>query len=529
MVNILDCTLRDGGYVNDWQFDQKSWTVIVKALIQSGVDVIELGYLDKKKRPAQYSSIFNDFEAPESILSGLSSARPMPRFCVMVDLGKYPAEDLPRYEGQHISGIRLAFHKEHCAHAAEEARRMVEKGFSVYVQPMVTTSYSEDDLRQLAEAFNPIGVLAVYIVDSFGLLFREDFARLWGCLNRHLRPGLSLGYHAHNNLQLAYANAIDIIEGVGSERDLLVDAAIFGMGRGAGNLNTELLAHYLNAKHGKSYDIDPILECIDSSIEVIYRENAWGYSIAYFLSAAMNCHPNYASYLLNKKTLSVVEIEKVLGSIPAEKRRIYSQDCIEDLYISSRSVRRATGRRPDEILSSRELVVIASGPSSRTHASDISRSILSRQAHALALNHIPSLIRPDLFFFSNQKRYDEFQDQLQKETLIVTNNIDLQPRHQGCYVADYHALAGMTKKPCDNVAVLFFNLLIQLGVGRAAVAGLDGYGTHSEENYSYPEMGRTLDKGRLADENRAIADALREISPKIRIEFLTPSLFKGVD
>lgn len=525
MVRVLDCTLRDGGYVNDWQFDQKSWRNIVKALIESEVDIIELGYLDQRKNRIKGSSIFYDLNGPESILRDLVSSQIKSRFCVMMDLGKYPVEELPQYKGQYISGIRLAFHKEYLVRAAREARKMVEKGFRVYVQPMVTTSYTEDDLRLLAETFNPIKVSAVYIVDSFGLLFKEEFTSLWKSLNEYLRPGLVLGYHAHNNLQLAYANAIDIIEAMEEGRELLIDASIFGIGRGAGNLNAELLMHYLNVKHKKNYDILPLLECIDNSIEAIYRENAWGYSTAYFLSAAMNCHPNYASYLLNKKTLSLIDIEKILKSIPIENKRIYNQECIEAFYLSSRSVKRATGRSPDKILRARDIVIIASGPSIKTHVDNISQFIRFKKALVLALNHVPLLIPPDMFFFSNQKRYDEFQDQIKKENLIVTNNIDLQPRHQGCFVVNYHSLVEMTSCRCENVAVLFLNLLIRLGVSSVTIAGFDGYSMSSNENYSYQEMGRTFNKDNLADQNESVANALQEFKLKIKIKFLTPSLF----
>lgn len=525
MVRILDCTLRDGGYVNAWQFDQKSWRNIVKALVKSEVDIIELGYLDQRKNQTEGSSIFCDLNVSKNILHGLAPSQIKSRFCVMVDLDKYPAEKLPQYKDQHISGIRLAFHKEHLVRAAREARKMVEKGFRVYVQPMVTTSYTDDDLRLLAETFNPIEVFAVYIVDSFGLLFKEEFASLWISLNKYLRPDLVLGYHAHNNLQLAYANAIDIIKSLEEERELLIDASIFGMGRGAGNLNTELLMHYLNVKHKKNYDILPLLECIDNSIEAIYRENAWGYSTAYFLSAAMNCHPNYASYLLNKKTLSVVDIEKILKSIPVENKRIYNQSYIEAYYLSSRSVKRATGRNPDKILTSRDVVIIASGPSVKAYADDISQFICSRETLVLALNHVPLLIPPDMFFFSNQKRYDEFHDQIKKENLIVTNNIDLQLKHQGCFVVNYHSLVEMTSHRCENVAVLFLNLLIRLGVPNVTIAGFDGYSMSSNENYSYQEMSRTFDKDNLADQNESVANALQELKLKIKINFLTPSLF----
>lgn len=525
MIQVLDCTLRDGGYVNNWQFGQATWIRIVQALIDGGIDIIEIGYLNSGKGAEQGTTVFNSIEVPSRMLKDIRRRSKDVTFCVMLNSNDQVAADFPICDPEGVTGIRLAFHKEQRDSAVGEAKALTLKGYQVFLQPMVTTAYTAEEIKILIKAFKEINIFAIYIVDSFGIMFREDFARLQQVFAREVPVGTRLGYHAHNNFQLAYSHAMDFVQGL-SGRELIVDASLLGMGRGAGNLNTELLVHYLNRFHGGRYQLLPLLECIDSCVETIYRENYWGYSIVYFLSATMNCHPNYASYFINKKTLSVVDIEKILRSIPEEKKRLFSKDYAEELYQLSRAVKIQEPNIPADLLKGRKVVLLASGASVRDYMDTVRQRVREEDALLVAVNHIPSGIGPDLLFFSNQKRYDEFADRLDVKTLIVTNNILLQDRHKGCMAADYAPLAAATSHHSDNVAVLFMNLFISQGGQEIAVAGLDGYRMHSDENYSYPEFGRIIEKDELVAQNESIALALRELKKKIHIEFLTPSIFK---
>lgn len=526
MVRILDCTLRDGGYVNNWKFEWSTVSNIVRSLVTSGVEIIELGYLDKKKGQEKGCSVFADAADPISVLRDISVSGDRPIFCVMVDLGKFSGDDLPQCMGNGVTGIRLAFHKEHLDKAVAETSKIIDKGYKVFVQPMVTTSYSEDELRAMIKKFNALDVFVLYIVDSFGLLLGEEFAKLWRFFHAHLRPDIALGYHGHNNFQMVHANAIELTAGLGGYRELFIDTSIFGMGRGAGNLNTELFAYYLNQKCGGSYDIAPLLECVDNYIESIYRENGWGYSLAFFLSAATNCHPNYANYLINKKTLAIVEVQKILQMIPDEKKRLYSEEYVNGAYLSFRSLRKSGLNEPWGIFDGRHIIVLASGPSVNTHASQIESLARSKNSLVVALNHIPTHLEADLCFFSNQKRYNKFQDRLSKDKLLITSNIELRGGHAGCFVVDYQLLMNMTLCRNENVAILFLNLLTGSNVKDVALAGLDGFRMHSDENYSYQELSRLLDRDKIAAQNESIITALKELRSRIKIEFLTPSLFE---
>jgi 4-hydroxy 2-oxovalerate aldolase len=178
---------------------------------------------------------------------------------------------------------------------------------------------------------NNLSPYAVYIVDTQGAMFKDDFRRLYYQFDKYLNKTISIGFHSHNNMQLSYSIAVDFIE-ISRCRDIIIDASIYGMGRGAGNLNTELLAAYINKKIDNRYDISIILDLIDKYYYSLYKKNEWGYSLIHFLSASLECHPNYASFLLNKKHLSINEIGEILSQIPNEKSFEFNKILLEDLY-----------------------------------------------------------------------------------------------------------------------------------------------------------------------------------------------------
>ena len=140
-----------------------------------------------------------------------------------------------------------------------------------------------------------------------------------------------LGYHSHNNMQQAMGNASAFTE-MHLHRDIILDACVFGMGRGAGNLNLELFAEYMNENFDKQYRIEPMLEIIDEYLNDIYREHFWGYSLPLYLSAANGCHPNYAIYFASKGTLTVKSYNEILKSIPKEDKALYNKDKAEKIY-----------------------------------------------------------------------------------------------------------------------------------------------------------------------------------------------------
>jgi 3-deoxy-D-manno-octulosonate cytidylyltransferase len=527
---MLDCTLRDGGYVNDWSFDSQAARCILQALVDANIDVIECGFLSEQKGRADSTS-FPTVESLNQLLANLEwrvRGTCVSMYVAMINLGEFNLSELPQCEGSAftLQGIRLAFHKRAWRDALVAAQEIAEKGYRVFVQPMVTVSYSDREILELIDAFNALDIYAIYVVDSFGSMTGAQFRRYMALFDHNVRADIVVGYHSHNNMQLAYSNAIEFLGGA-HKRDIIADSSILGMGRGAGNLNTELLADYLNANFDGNYAIDPLLEVIDSYLEGIYRITPWGYSAAHFLSASMNCHPNYASYLLHKKTLSVVEIKALLDAVSPEKRVFYDELLIEKIYKDYRAEQSEEEHFDYGLFSEKSILMLASGASVREHVACILEAGKAEKSLLVALNHIPDFVVPDFVFVSNQKRYNKFCDRLSADQLIVTSNLDVMKQHRDCKVVDYRRVLNESPGRSDNVAAIFLALLRRCAVRQVLIAGLDGYDVASVDNYSYTEYAGLSNPNMMQKRNEELALCIRESCKTLKLQFLTPSRFQN--
>jgi len=527
-INILDCTLRDGGYVNDFKFENTHIATIIQQLQYSGIDIIECGFLDSLNGKAEHSTRFDSCQTINDLLKSLPENHNS-LFVAMAEFGKVNIDDLPEtsYAKNEIKGIRLSFRKLDHLNIFNDAKKILDKGYKLFIQPIATELYSDQEILLFLEQCNRLDIDAFYIVDTHGSMLREDFRRLYYLLEHNLDDKVRLGFHSHNNLQLSYSNAIDFIElSKYLDREIIIDSSIYGMGRGAGNLNTELLADYINKKIGSQYEINPLLEVVDEYLTTIYRENNWGYSLEHFLSASEHCHPNYASFLINKKNLSIVEIKKLLSSIPNKDRREFDRELIEKLYIEHKKVSTLPLKDLPKTFYENATLLIASGKSVDLKIETVLNKIKEDTLQTVSLNHLNPAISTDYVFFSNQVRYDEFSDKVNAKQLIVTNNIKVRSNHMNCYIVDYKQLFEYKNLQVDNVAILVMNLLSIHNVKDVFIAGLDGYDYSSGNPYSYPEYNRVLDKDILEEINNDIIKAIKKLSFSLHITYLTPSIFK---
>lgn len=330
-IKIIDVTLRDGGCVNNFEFGQSYMKKILKAQEEAAVNIIELGYIDSTSGSlfgrTQY---INEQIIPRCILEDKKKDI---TYLAMIDYGKYNIHKLQSRTAYGIDGIRIAFHKEDYLNVVPLCKEIMNKGYQLYIQPMVTLRYLEDELlcfidlvnRELSDA------TGFYIVDSFGEMQQEDVSRLVSLVDCNLNPTIAVGLHCHNNQQLAYSNAIEFLKWK-TTREILLDSSIMGMGKGAGNLNTELILKYINQHYEKNYRIEPLLMVIDEVINPLHEEFQWGYAIEYYLSAIYHCSPSYANYFRKKYALSV-ELMKELLSVLSEKEKIsFNMQYAEKVY-----------------------------------------------------------------------------------------------------------------------------------------------------------------------------------------------------
>lgn len=327
-INVLDCTLRDGGYINQWQFGRSNIKTIISKLIESNVDIIECGFLTEKKERNDDSSLFDTVEKIKEYLD--DDKRDNLVVC-MINFGEYDIHHLPENDATSVDGIRVAFHKKDIVDALKFCEGVVQKGYKLFMQPMVSVSYTDEEFIQLINASNKITPYAFYIVDSFGVMKRKDIMRLYYLVDHNLDKNIYVGYHSHNNIQMAYSNAQALVE-LKTERKLIIDSSVFGMGRGAGNLNTELFIEYLNESNGENYKTKPLLQIIDKILWPVYLNKYWGYSLPHYISAIHNCHPNYATHLDEKNTLTIENINEILSNLESTKKNSFDKVYIENLY-----------------------------------------------------------------------------------------------------------------------------------------------------------------------------------------------------
>jgi CMP-N-acetylneuraminic acid synthetase len=224
--------------------------------------------------------------------------------------------------------------------------------------------------------------------------------------------------------------------------------------------------------------------------------------------------------------MSIVSIEELLNSISAEKKALFDKTYAEEIYIECRSKKTNEENICPKILDiSRKVLILASGSSILKYSYKIKDFIQKNNPVIISINHIPSDFNLDYTFFSNIKRYNEFIEKIQKTKLIVTNNIELHDKHKGCYVCDFNKLINSISNKNDNATVLLMNLLVQLGLKSIFVAGFDGY-NYLETNYSYKEYSRILKKEQMTEQNLKTTESIKELTKNLKINFLTPSLFK---
>lgn len=227
-IKILDCTLRDGGYINNWNFGFKTIESIIHKLEDAAIDIIEVGFLTEKTENNNYT-LFSDVEQVESIMPQTHNSL----YVGMIAIGEkeiHPSK-LADYDGNSIDGIRLTFHKNEVDKAVEWATIIKEKGYKVFMQPVGTIFYSDMDLLKLVERINELEPYAFYIVDTLGSMNRNKLLHMFYIIDGNLNPEIKIGFHAHNNLQLAFSNAQELSR-IHTQRCLILDSSVYGMGRG---------------------------------------------------------------------------------------------------------------------------------------------------------------------------------------------------------------------------------------------------------------------------------------------------------
>jgi len=291
-LKVLDCTVRDGGLVNAHQFSDDFVRAVYDACVAAGVDYMEIGYKNSKQTfpvpkfgpwrhcdEADLQRVVGDHD-PEH--TGLKLA-------AMADAGKSDWEtDLVPAAESPLSMIRVAFYAHQVSEAVAMIRHAAELGYETTANLMAVSNITDEEIDTVLSAIADTPASTMVIVDSFGHLYREQVDRLYRKYAAALEgTGKEIGIHAHNNMQLAFANTIEAII-LGCNR---VDATMLGFGRGAGNCHTELLLGFLR---NPKFNLRPVIEAIQNYLVPLRQEIEWGPLVPYNITGQLNQHPRAA-------------------------------------------------------------------------------------------------------------------------------------------------------------------------------------------------------------------------------------------
>jgi 4-hydroxy 2-oxovalerate aldolase len=294
-IKVLDCTVRDGGLINKWQFDDVFVKKVFDALSKAGVDYMEIGYKSTDKYFSRDENGKWKFCYDEDIRKIVGDAETEMKLSAMADIGRIEAEDIPPKSQSPLHMIRVACYAKEVDKAISLAHSCMDKGYESTINLMAVSKVVERDLDECLGDLSRSDVPTVYLVDSFGFLYSEQIHYLARKYIEAL-PGKQIGIHTHNNQQLAFANTIEaIIAGVNR-----LDATLYGMGRGAGNCPLELLMSFLK---NPKFDIRPVLEVIQELFIPLKSRVEWGYHIPYMITGSLNEHPRSAMKIMAEAQL----------------------------------------------------------------------------------------------------------------------------------------------------------------------------------------------------------------------------------
>lgn len=510
-LKLLDCTLRDGGYVNDWKFGFNSARDIINQLTRANIDVIEVGFLRDIEKYDCDSTVCSHIEElnrllPENPGNTIYSAMAM--------RSNYDIDKLTAYNGNGIEMIRITAHDYDIEDGMDFARQVKEKGYKLSINPINIMGYSDVRILWIIDQVNKIQPYQFSIVDTFGSMKRRDLDRIVSLVDNNLDKNIRVALHLHENMSLSSCLAQAFID-KHLNRPVAIDGSLMGIGRTPGNLPIELIADYCNDYLGKMYDIDYLMDAIQDHIAPIKGQSKWGYTPAYFLSARYNLHRNYSEYYIEKGDLTNKDINHILSHFDDNKKNCFDSKYADRMYEEYKNNEIDDSEDIDKLkneLKNKKVLIIVPGKSIITYKKKIDKYIIDEKPIIISVNFISDIFEFDYAFYSNNKRFkksDKFNGKI-----IITSNLG---EIQSDYTINYNSVSGAFDQGCNSF-IMCLKLLKNIDVSNIKVAGADGYKEKGDNYYSDNLKSNILRGNKF---NVAVADAIKKLD--IDISFITPS------
>ena len=533
-VSVLDCTLRDGGRIIDCAFPDQETKEITRRLADAKIDIIEVGFL-RDRRNVHYKGNSTFFTDVDQIRPFLDKSYSNVMYVAFIDYGMFDIESLKPCDGTSIDGIRFGFTKKNYDEEKADILYWINviksRGYKLFIQGVNSLNYTDRELLELVDMVNEVQPYSFGIVDTYGAMYMDDVDRLYNLIDHNTSADICINFHSHNNYQLSFAFAQEVVRLSGTTaRRVIIDVTLGGMGKVAGNLNTELMVDYLVRKLHYDYETEDILDMLDDYIYKYALNHKWGYSTAAMMAGIYKSHPNNIIYLTEKFRLDTKDIGQLLSMIDPAARQSYDYGNIERLYTEYTADKvddHQTVKKLKETVETREILILVPGNSLNTYHGRIETYIARKKPIIFSVNFVTDY--PGSYaFFGNQKRYARLSRMRTGHNIIVSSNVKNDSKDD--LVVNYHSLLNRGYRYFENSTVMLLNLLKRLGPGRITLAGFDGFSGESERNY----MDSSFQNERHIHEfpvlNKEIGAMFGEIVetmyPACGFKFLTPSIFE---
>ena len=537
-VKVLDCTLRDGGRIIDCKFSDVDIMNIACGLSQANIDIIEMGFL-RDPKVVNYTGNSTFFTKVSQVNKFIKNSDKQTNYVVFVDYSLYDFSTLEKHVTGGINGIRVGFTKNDFINSRDDLisalKYVKQQGYQLYIQGVNSLAYSDKEFLDVIDMVNDINPDVFAIVDTYGAMYLDDLQHIFRLTNKNLNPDISIAFHSHNNFQLSFALAQEFIKlGKESARNIIIDSTLNGMGKCAGNLNTELIVDFLVRKMYYNYDFEGILDLIDDYTYNIKKQYSWGYSIPSVMAAVYQSHPNNVIYLTDKFRLATKDIKRILSMIPDDLRKRYDYDYIKDLYIkyNHTNIDDTTAlHKIKEKLKDKNILILVPGNSILEFKNKILQVANMENTITIPINFVSKDIdyNKQIPFWGSEKRYQKFKDDIGVNSIVVSNI--MHPLNSD-YIVNYESLIERDNEDFDTSIIMCLNLLLKLDIKNITFAGFDGF-DESKQNYfdtGLFEEGRFNKDYKRLTQN--ITNMLKQFAKKIdsnsEIKFLTPSMYEDI-
>lgn len=535
-VRVLDCTLRDGGRIINCAFPDQEAKEISQRLADAKIDIIEIGFL-RDWRKVAYKGNSTFFTDVDQMRAFVNKSRKNTLYTAFIDFGMCDIDSLKPYDGTSIDAIRFGFTKKNYAEQKDEVIRWIEvikeRGYKLFIQGVNSLNYSDRELLEIVDMVNSVHPYSFGIVDTYGAMYMDDVDRLYGLIDHNMDSDICINFHSHNNYQLSFAFAQEVIKLSGTgNRQIIIDGTLGGMGKVAGNLNTELIVDYLVRKKHYDYEFEDILDMIDDYIYKYSLNHKWGYSTPAMLAGVYKSHPNNIIYLTEKFRLDTKDIGKILSMIDPGTRQRYDYDNIQRLY-TEYVADKVDDRNQIDLLKKqiegKEVFIMVPGNSLNTYRPEIDNYISENKPVVISVNFVADYSEA-MSFFGNAKRYSRLKGKREGRMVIISSNIKSDTKED--IVVNYHSIINRGYKYFENSTIMLLSLLKRVNPKRITMAGFDGFDECSEMNYSDTSFQSERHIAEFKELNEELTKMFEEIvetmTPGCSFSMITPSKFEKV-